>query len=49
MRFKMDRCETVIVDDAVGWFMWQNKEMAPAWLKVRKMERLPAAPPRVKE
>lgn len=38
MRFELDRCEVFIVDD-VGFFMYQNKQHAPAWFEVRKLAK----------
>lgn len=45
MRSEHDRCETIIVDDNIGWFMGRARFLAPDWFTVRKMAQLPAPPP----
>lgn len=40
-RFYEDRSECFIVDDAVGFFMLQNKHLAPKWFDIRKTSTLP--------
>jgi Rad3-related DNA helicase len=46
MRFPEDRAETFIVDDSVGWFMNQNRLMAPNWFRMQRVEgKIPEPPP----
>lgn len=48
MRHDRDRCEVVIVDGHVSWFLYKYQSMAPAWFvkSVRKlgMGQIPKAP-----
>jgi Rad3-related DNA helicase len=47
MRYRMDRCETFVVDDSFGWFWMRNKDSLPKWVKVRKMDVVPEPAPRL--
>lgn len=48
-RFADDRCEIFIADSSVGWFMMQNKHLAPRWFDIRKVSELPPPGPRAPE
>lgn len=40
-RNEMDWCEVFIVDDSIGWFLYQNKGLAPDWFKVLTVNEVP--------
>jgi Rad3-related DNA helicase len=40
-RNEKDWCEVFIVDDTIGWFLYQNKTLAPGWFEVRKLSGVP--------
>lgn len=46
MRGVEDRCEVFVVDGHLGWFLGQNKGLAPDWFvkAVRKVLEIPKAP-----
>ncbi len=44
MRSDRDRCEVLIVDATITWFLWQNQALAPKWFEVRKMAKIPPPP-----
>ncbi len=44
MRAADDICETIIIDDNIGWFMQKNKQFAPDWF-LRSMSRRDIVPP----
>lgn len=35
-RFPADRCEVFVVDGNAGWFMGQNRAMAPDWFRITR-------------
>jgi Rad3-related DNA helicase len=51
MRSSEDRCEVFIVDGHCGWFMAQNKFLAPEWFVrgVRKVAEVPQPPEKLPE
>jgi Rad3-related DNA helicase len=40
-RSEEDRCQVIIVDDSVQFFMRQNKGLAPEWFRVMKVGEVP--------
>jgi Rad3-related DNA helicase len=50
MRYAGDQCETLCVDDSVGWFMQNNRGMAPGWFQVRRVDgAIPEPPPALED
>jgi Rad3-related DNA helicase len=47
MRSANDQCETAIFDSNCGWFMRQNRDLAPSWFLAayEKTETMPDPPP----
>ena len=41
MRHHKDWCETFIVDDNIGWFLIQNKSLAPTGFEIVRVSQLP--------
>jgi Rad3-related DNA helicase len=49
MRSDVDRCEVMVVDGHLTWFLYQNKRLAPSWFveAVRRVNKVPVAPERL--
>jgi Rad3-related DNA helicase len=50
MRSEDDRCEAIIVDGHLSWFLYRNKSLAPAWFvnAVRKVWEIPNPPEKLR-
>lgn len=51
MRAADDICETIIIDDNIGWFMQKNKHFAPDWFlqSMSRRDIVPQPPPKLAE
>ncbi len=51
MRSATDRCETLVLDDNIKWFLWQQKKFLPRWFLAActavERGRLPKPPPKM--
>lgn len=50
MRSFDDRCEVIICDGSLSWFLAQNRSLAPRWFadSIRTVNRIPALPEKLK-